>query len=393
MISGALEGFTCIDVSGHVAGPYASSLLGDLGCDVIKVELPDGGDTHRGRNPKYEGYGPSFRALNRNKKSVTLDLRQKKGGEILRRLLATADVFLENFRPPTRAKLGLDYEELSKLNPKLVHCSISGYGQSGPYRDKPGFDTIGQALSGMMSLVTDLDDPKVAGVSFVDHAAGIFASHGIMAALLARAKTGAGQFIDVSLLQVAIAFIESHVADYLNGGEAVSRENFPKGRIYSLLDCDGKPFMVHLSAHNHAWEGLLKAGELDDLIGDPRFASNKHRTERHEEIVQLLRACFRTKPREFWLARLDDNQVPNAPINTIQEVFDNPQVKHLGIPRQITHPTMGTSNLVGSPINMSGTPPKFFRPAPLLGEHTREILARLGYGAAAISELQNSGVV
>jgi crotonobetainyl-CoA:carnitine CoA-transferase CaiB-like acyl-CoA transferase len=393
MISGALEGFTCIDVSGHVAGPYASSLLGDLGCDVIKVELPNGGDTHRGRNPKYEGYGPSFRALNRNKKSVTLDLRQKKGGEILRRLLATADVFLENFRPPTRAKLGLDYEQLSKLNPKLIHCSISGYGQSGPYRDKPGFDTIGQALSGMMSLVTDLDDPKVAGVSFVDHAAGIFASHGIMAALLARAKTGAGQFIDVSLLQVAIAFIESHVADYLNGGEAVSRENFPKGRIYSLLDCDEKPFMVHLSAHNQAWEGLLKAGELDDLIGDPRFASNKHRTERHDEIVQLLRARFRTKPREFWLARLDDNQIPNAPINTIQEVFDNPQVKHLGIPRQITHPTMGTSKLVGSPINMSGTPPKFFRPAPLLGEHTREILERLGYGAAAISELRNSGVV
>ena len=169
-----MKDYLCIDVSGHVAGPYASSLLGDLGCEVIKVELPNGGDTHRGRNPKYEGYGPSFRALNRNKKSVTLDLRQKKGGEILLKLLATADIFLENFRPPTRAKLGLDYDELAKLNPKLIHCSISGYGQSGPYRDKPGFDTIGQALSGMMSLVTDLDDPKVAGVSFVDHTAGHF---------------------------------------------------------------------------------------------------------------------------------------------------------------------------------------------------------------------------
>ena len=169
MISGALEGFTCIDVSGHVAGPYAGSLLGDLGCDVVKVELPDGGDTHRGRNPKYEGYGPSFRALNRNKKSVTVDLRQKKGREILLKLLTTADVFLENFRPPTRNQLGLDYQELAQTNPNLVHCSISGYGQSGPYRDKPGFDTIGQALSGMMSLVTDLDDPKVAGISFVDY--------------------------------------------------------------------------------------------------------------------------------------------------------------------------------------------------------------------------------
>src|SRR5262249_33070766 len=297
MIAGALEGTVCIDASGHVAGPYAGSLLGDLGSEVIKAELPDGGDTHRGRNPKHEGYGPSFRVLNRNKKSVTLNLREKKGREILLKLLETADILLENFRPPTRQRLGLDYEKLSQINPKLIHCSISGYGQSGPYRDKPGFDTIGQALSGMMSLVTDLDDPKVAGVSFVDHSAGIFAAHGIMAALLGRAKTGVGQFIDVSLLQVAIAFIESHVADYLNGGEAVSRENFPKGRIYSLLDCDGKPFMVHLSAHNQAWEGLLKAGELDQLIGDPRFASNKHRSDLHNEIVKILRDQFRTKPR------------------------------------------------------------------------------------------------
>jgi len=393
MISGALEGYTCIDVSGHVAGPYASSLLGDLGCDVIKVELPNGGDTHRGRNPKYEGYGPSFRALNRNKKSVTIDLRHKKGGEILRKLLATADIFLENFRPPTRKNLGLDYEELAKLNPKLIHCSISGYGQSGPYRDKPGFDTIGQALSGMMSLVTDLDDPKVAGISFVDHSAGIFAVNGIMAALLARAKTERGQFIDVSLLQVAIAFIESHVADYLNGGEAVSRENFPRGRIYSLLDCAGKPFMVHLSSHNQAWEDFLRAGELDGLVGDPRFASNKHRTDRHEEIVNILRAQFRAKARAYWLTRLDANQIPNAPINTIAEVFDNPQIKHLGIPRQITHPQMGVSKLVGSPINMSDTPPKFFRPAPLLGEHTEQVLANLGYDIDAVKELRSSGVI
>jgi crotonobetainyl-CoA:carnitine CoA-transferase CaiB-like acyl-CoA transferase len=393
MISGALEGTVCIDVSGHVAGPYAGSLLGDLGCDVIKIELPNGGDTHRGRNPKYEGYGPSFRALNRNKKSVTLDLGHKKGGEVLRKLLTTADIFLENFRPPTRAKLGFDYDDLSKLNPKLIHCSISGYGQSGPYRDKPGFDTIGQALSGMMSLVTDLDDPKVAGVSFVDHAAGIFAVHGVMAALLARAKTGRGQFIDVSLLQVAIAFIESHVADYLNGGEAVSRENFPKGRIYSLLDCDGKPLMVHLSGHNEAWDGLLKAAELDSLIGNPGFATRKHRTDRHDEIVRLLREQFSKKPRGYWLPRLDAMSIPNAPINTIQEVFDNPQIKHLGIPKQIAHPKMGVSNLVGSPINMSDTPPKFFRPAPLLGEQTEEVLANLGYDRNTVQELRASKVI
>jgi crotonobetainyl-CoA:carnitine CoA-transferase CaiB-like acyl-CoA transferase len=393
MISGALEGTTCIDVSGHVAGPYASSLLGDLGCDVIKIELPNGGDTHRGRNPKYEGYGPSFRALNRNKKSVTLNLREKKAREILLKLLESTDIFLENFRPATRNRLGLDYDELAKLNPRLIHCSISGYGQSGPYRDKPGFDTIGQALSGMMSLVTDLDDPKVAGVSFVDHAAGIFAAHGVMAALLARGKTGIGQFIDVSLLQVAIAFIESHVADYLNGGEAVSRENFPKGRIYSLLDCDGKPFMVHLSGHNEAWEGLLGAAELDNLIGDPRFASRHQRTDRHDEIVKILRAQFCTKKREHWLPRLDANRIPNAPINTIAEVFDNPQIKHMGIPKQIFHTKMGISNIVGSPINLSATPAKFHRAAPLLGEHTDEVLTKLGYDSHAVKELRASGVI
>jgi glutaryl-CoA transferase len=393
MISGALEGTTCIDVSGHVAGPYASSLLGDLGCEVIKVELPNGGDTHRGRNPKYEGYGPSFRALNRNKKSVTLDLRKNKGREILLNLLATADVFLENFRPPTRTNLGLDYDKLSKLNSKLIHCSISGYGQSGPYRDKPGFDTIGQALSGMMSLVTDLDDPKVAGVSFVDHSAGIFAAYGIMAALLARGKTGRGQFIDVSLLQAGVAFIESHVADYLNGGEAVSRQNFPKGRIYSLLDCDKKPFMIHLSGHNEAWEGLLRAAELENLIGDHRFATRKHRTDRHDEIVKILREQFRKNSRAYWLPRLDSHGIPNAPINTIHEVFDDPQIKHIGIPKQITHAKMGTSNLVGSPINMSATPPTFFRPAPLLGENTEEILERLGYDGNAIKELRVNGVI
>jgi crotonobetainyl-CoA:carnitine CoA-transferase CaiB-like acyl-CoA transferase len=289
--------------------------------------------------------------------------------------------------------LGLDYDELAKLNPKLIHCSISGYGQSGPYRDKPGFDTIGQALSGMMSLVTDLDDPKVAGISFVDHSAGIFAAHGIMAALLARAKTGRGQFIDVSLLQVAIAFIESHVADYLNGGEAVSRDNFPKGRIYSLLDCDKKPFMVHLSGHNQAWEGLLRAAELDGLTGDVRFATRQQRTDRHEEIVNILREQFCRKPRAHWLARLDAHGIPNAPINTIHEVFDDPQIKHMGIPKQITHPKMGASNLVGSPINMSATPPKFFRAAPLLGEHTEEVLEGLGYGKETIRELRDSKVI
>jgi len=391
---GALEGTVAIDVSAHLAGPYAGSLLGDLGCDVIKVELPGEGDTHRrARNPKYEGYGPSFRALNRNKKSITLNLKEQEGRRILLRLVEKADILIENFRPETRKRLGLNYEDLCKINPRLIHCSISGYGQSGPYRDKPGFDTIGQALSGMLSLVTDLENPRVAGVSFVDHSTGTFAAYGILAALLAREKTGRGQFLDVSLLLVSLAFVESQVADYLNGGEAVTRESFPRARIYCFIGSDGRPLVVHLSAHQKAWEGLIRAAERTDLLDDPRLATRRGRSEHHHEIVRILQEAFGKKPREHWLQVLDANHVPNAPINTIQESFEDPQIKHMGLPKQMHHPTMGPTNLIGSPVNLSDTPARLRRAAPLLGEHTEEILENFGYDREAIDSLRARGVI
>jgi len=391
---GALQGTVAIDVSAHLAGPYAGSLLGDLGCDVIKVELPGEGDTHRrARNPKYEGYGPSFRALNRNKKSITLNLKEQEGRRILLRLVEKADILIENFRPETRKRLGLNYEDLCKINPRLIHCSISGYGQSGPYRDKPGFDTIGQALSGMLSLVTDLDHPKVAGVSFVDHSTGTFAAYGILAALLAREKTGRGQFLDVSLLLVSLAFVESQVADYLNGGEAVTRDSFPRARIYCFIGSDGRPLVVHLSAHQKAWEGLIRAAERTDLLDDPRLATRRGRSEHHHEIVRILQEAFGKKPREHWLQVLDANHVPNAPINTIQESFEDPQIKHMGLPKQMHHPTMGPTNLIGSPVNLSDTPARLRRAAPLLGEHTEEILENFGYDREAIDSLRARGVI
>jgi len=391
-MAAALEGTTALDLSGHVAGPFTGSLLGDLGCDVIKVELPNGGDTHRGRNPLYEGYGPSFRALNRNKRSLTLNLREAEGKEILCKLLQKADILLENFRPETRTKLGLDYEPLSKLNPGLIHCSITGYGQEGPYRDKPGFDTIGQALSGMLSLVTDLDNPKVAGVSVTDHSTGVFAAYGILAALLARHRTGRGQFVDASLLRVSLAFIESHMADYLNGGEAITRDNFPRGRIYCFIPSDKDPIVIHLSGHQKAWEGLLTAVDRRDLLDNPRFATRKDRWEHHYEIVPILQAEFTKKPRAQWLKALDANDVPNAPIYKINEVLDDPQVKHLGLPQQIEHPKMGASNLIGNAVQLSDTPIQFHRAAPLLGENTAEILSGLGYDDETIAALHQRGV-
>ncbi|MDE2836259.1 MAG: CaiB/BaiF CoA-transferase family protein [Chloroflexota bacterium] len=389
----ALEGTVVVEVAGHVAAPYAGSLLGDLGCEVIKVELPDGGDTHRGRNPKYEGYGPSFRALNRNKKSLTLDLKKKEGREVLLKLLDRADVLIENFRPATRSRLGLDYEALAKRNPRLIHCSISGYGQSGPYRDKPGFDTIAQALSGMLNLVTDRDAPKVVGVSLTDHSTGIFATYGIMAALLARYRTGRGQFVDSSLLQVTLSFIESHVVDFLNGGESVSRDNFPRGRIYCFLASDDLPLVIHLSGHQEAWEAFLDAAGRSDLLDNPRFATRRDRSEHHWEIVDILAESFRQRPRAHWLAALDANRVPNAPLNSIEEVFEDPQIQHLGFPREIEHPSYGQTRLIGSAVNLSETPAAFLAPAPLLGEHTTEVLQGLGYDEEEIRTLRDLGAI
>ena len=389
----ALDGTIAVEISGHVAGPYAGSLLGDLGCEVIKVELPGEGDTHRGRNPKYHGYSPSFRALNRNKKSITLNLREQEGRHILLRLLEKADILIENIRAKTRTSFGLDYEQLCRLNPRLIHCSITGFGQSGPYRDNPGFDTIGQALSGMLSLVTDLDNPKVAGVSVTDHATGVFATYGILAALLARHKTGRGQFVDASLLRVSLAFIESHVVDYLNGGEAVSRENFPRGRIYCFISSDQLPLVVHLSGHQESWEGLVKVTERTDLLKNPRFGTLRDRWEHHYEIVPILQEEFRKKPRAYWLKALDATGVANAPINTIGEVFQDPQIKHLGVLQEIHHTKMGSSTLVGNAVKLSDTPPQFIRPAPLLGEDTDEILAHLAYDKESIQSLRARGVI
>ena len=391
-MTAALQGTMALDLSGHVAGPFAGSLLGDLGCDVIKVELPDGGDTHRGRNPLYEGYGPSFRALNRNKRSLTLDLRRPEGREALFKLLEKADVLLENFRPETRVRLGLDYERLSRLNPRLVHCSITGYGQEGPYRDKPGFDTIGQALSGMLSLMTDFDRPRVVGVSVTDHSTGVFAAYGVLAALLARHHTGRGQFVDASLLRVSLAFIESHMADYLNGGEAITRENFPRGRIYCFVPGDKKPLVVHLSGHQKAWEGLVAAVGRRDLLDDPRFATRNDRWKHHYDAVPILQAEFEKEPRAHWLEALDAAGVPNAPIYRIEEVLDDPQVREMGLPREIRHPKMGPSNLIGNAVRLSDTPARFHRAAPLLGEDTDDILRELGYDEEALARLRDLGV-
>jgi len=383
---GALEGVRVVELAGHVAGPYAGALLGDLGAEVLKIEPPSG-DTHRGRNPKHEQYSPSFRALSRNKKSLTLDLGAPDGHSIALRLLDEADVVVENFRPATRTRLGLDYEALKERSPRLIHCSISGFGQTGPYKDRPGFDTLAQALSGMLGLVSDVDQPLPVGVSIADHVSGVFAAYGVLAALYARERSGRGQFVDVSLLRSSLSFIESHVADFLNGGEVVNRANFVRGRIYSLRAGDGA-FIVHLSAHDRDWQALARSLGRQELGADERFARWQRRYDRHPDIQAMLQDIVASKPRAHWLAALEAEGVPCAPAHTLDEAFDDPQVRHLGIPRQV-----GDSRLVGEAIQLSDTPLGVREPAPLLGQHTDLVLRGLGYDGRAISKLREQGVI
>ncbi len=388
-MTGALEGTVAIDASAHVAGPYAGSLLGDLGCEVIKVELPGTGDPARGR----EAYGPVFRVLNRNKKSVTLNLREAEARDILCGMLDSADVFIESFRPSTRKALGLDYEGLRRRNPGLVHCSVTAFGQSGPYESRPGFESIGQAVSGMLSLLTDPGDPRMGGLSITAHVTGVFAAYGILAALAARSRTGTGQFVDASLLQASMGFIESHFAEFLNGGEAVTPRNFQRGRLFCLPARDGRPLLVHLATHRRSWEALIRVIERPDLVDDPRFATYEDRVARHEELMEILRETFAAAPRAEWLERLAREDLSHAPIYTAEEVFEDPQVRHLGLPREIEHPERGTTRLIGASVNLSDTPARFVRPAPLVGEDTDEVLQGLGYDPDTIRSLRERGVI
>lgn len=389
-MTAALEGIKVIDLSGHVAAPYGATLLGDLGCDIIKVESP-ALERGAGRGPRRSGYGGRTNALNRNKRSLTLNIDTGPGRQIFLRLLADADVLIDNFRPATRLRLGLSYEALSRENPRLVHCSVSGFGQVGPYKDKPGFDTLAQALSGILSLVTDLDSPEVVGVSIVDHSTGIFAAYAVLAALMARERTGRGQFVDVSLLRSSLSFVESHIVDAINSGPAPVRDNFARGRIFCFVAKDGLPIAIHLSGHEKSWQGLLKSVDREDLLTE--LGDRRARWERHWEIQGILQQEVARQPRAHWLPILDDNGVPNAPAYTPEEVFQDPHLNAMDIPVTVSHPTEGDSRIVGSPIRMSDTPTAVHRPAPLTGEHTSEILATLGYGPTDIEELRAQHVI
>jgi crotonobetainyl-CoA:carnitine CoA-transferase CaiB-like acyl-CoA transferase len=372
-MSGALDGIRVLEIANYVAGPYAGMMLADLGAEVIKIEQPGVGDPFRdwgdGR------YSPTFEALNRNKKSIELNLKSDEGHQNCIQLLANTDVLIENFRPGVLRALNLDYPSLGNDYTKLIYCSITGFGASGPYSDRPGYDTIGQGIGGLLSLMTDTDAPNPVGYSFSDHIAGMTACQGILGALFSRERTGQGQLVETSLLQATVSLTGENAARYFYDGKIPDREERTHlAQVFAFLDCDKRPFVIHLSSPTKFWEGLLRAVEQLDLAEDPRFSSRRDRMTNYDALKEILAETFKTGNRNDWLDKLQSNDVPAGPLNTLSEVFDDPQVKHLGMQRTIEHPTEGEISLVAGGYKLNTTPLTIRSPAPTLGQHNKEFL-------------------
>ena len=389
---GPLHGTRVLEVASFIAGPYAGMLLADLGADVIKIETPDGGDPFRGWD--VGGDSPTFWAYNRTKRSLTLNLREPSAHEVMTRLISTADVLIENLRPGAMDRLGLGYAQASELNPRLVYTSITGFGSSGPYRDRPAYDGIGQALSGLLSLLSERTHIQPIGPNFSDSLAGLFAAYGTLAALVARSQTGVGQHVATSLVAASLAFLVAPATETLAGAPPPGPTSRPvASQTYAWQAGDGLAFSVHLSSPPKFWEGLAQAAGRPELIEDARFRTRQARRAHYTELRDELGEVFRTRPRQHWLEQLTARDVPCAPVYNLQEVFSDPQIAHVGLRTRITRPEGTPIDTVRSPIDYSATPVPHPGPPPGLSEHTDSILAELGYSAEAIRRLRDSGVI
>jgi len=386
-MNGALAGIRVVEAASYVTGPFASQLLADMGAEVVKIEEPKRGDPFRGWGER--NYAATFCSLNRNKKSITLDLRIDAGRDIALRLASEADVLIQNFRPGVMEKRGLGYNDIKKLNSKIVYCSISGFGTTGPYRDMPGYDTVGQARSGLLSLLTDPGKPQGMGISFSDHLTGMYACYGVLSALMNRMLSGEGQHVETSLLRASVSFVGENAARYFETGHVPRRKHrTTTAGVFAFEDRDGLPFVLHMSSPDKFWRNMFEVVGKPEWSEDSRFNNRKARIENYDTLVEQLTPIFRGGRREDWLRRLTEMDVPAAPINTLDEVFADPQVQTYGFPIEVEHPKMGKMKLLGNAVDMSRTPPSIDRPPPMLGEHTEEILSGLGIDRAAISDLR-----
>ena len=390
----ALDGIRILDLSSYIAGPFAAMLLADMGAAVVKIENTGGGDPFRKWAQEPRMYSPLFRSYNRNKRSMTLNLRDPEGKDIFLRMAGEADVVIENYRPGVMDRLDLGYERLKDLNPRLVYCGISAFGQTGPYRERPGFDTLGQCLSGLLSQIIDPRAPQPPGLAFSDHLGGMFACYGVLIALMAREKSGKGQKVETSLMEASMAFIGRSITQYFATGDIPNVES--RGRsagVYALLAGDGLPFVIHLSHLNKFFVSMAEALGHPELAEDPRFKDREDRLVNYDELKALLQEIAETRPRQEWLDALSQHDVAHAPINRLDEVFEDPQVQHLDRIMELEHPKHGTIHTVRSGVNLSDTPFRVSALPPELGEHTAEILRELGFSEERVERLAEAGTV
>lgn len=392
-----LEGIRVLDLSRVLAGPYCTMVLGDLGADVIKLEQPGTGDDTRRWGPPWAGTESAYYlCVNRNKRSVTLDLKSEEGKIILTRLARDADIVVENFKVGTLDRLGIGYSDLSAVNPGLIWCSITGYGQDGPYAGKAGYDFVAQGEAGIMSITGEANgEPMKVGVAIVDITTGLFSSNAILAALHARHATGQGQHIDSTLFTSAVAWLANVGSSYLTTGELPQRLGNAHPSIVPYQTFPTKDLWIIIGAGNdRQFASLCRILGREDLIEDPRFKDNPSRVKHRDELIPILESVLLTRTADEWLEEIGAAGIPCGPINTLDRVFDHPQAKHRNMVVEIEHPTAGTVKLAGIPFQMSGTPPAILRHPPLLGEHTEEVLSNdLGYDQSRIEQLRTEGVI
>jgi crotonobetainyl-CoA:carnitine CoA-transferase CaiB-like acyl-CoA transferase len=393
-----LEAIKVLDLTRVVAGPYCTMILGDMGADVIKVEHPKNGDDSRGFAPPYQGdQAAYYLSVNRNKRSLTLDLKSPKGQDILWQLIEGSDVLVENFRPGVMARLGFRYEDVARRNKGIVYCSISGFGQTGPQRDRPGYDVIVQAESGIMDLTGPADGaPHKVGTSIADLVTGQTAVNGILASLLVKNTTGQGQFIDISMLEATSALLTFNASIYFATGEAPKRRGNGHATIvpYEAFETSDKAWVNLGVANDSLWKRFCTLVGRDDLQNDPRFALAPDRVANRDVLVPIVAELMRSRPRDTWIRELEAAGIPAAAIRTVAEVCESDVLRARDMIAEMTHATAGPVKGIKSPLHMSGSPLDRYVAPPILGEHSDEILReRCGFGDEEIATLRRESVI
>ena len=391
-MGGVLDGVRVLELTTMITGPLAGMLLADLGASVIKIENPEGGDPFRYfRGGHYSGH---FIAYNRNKRSLTLDLRSLRGKEILLDLVKQADVLIDNFRHGVLDRLGFSDAVLTKANPKLIHASITGFGRDGPYANRPSYDAVAQSLSGVLSQFVDPQSPQVGGPTLSDNITGFYAAYGILGALHERERTGKGRRVETSMLEATIAFAPDAFLNHKRYGIPVGPlTRVSASQSYAFRCKDERLIAIHLSSQVKFWEGLLAALERPDLLTHQDFASREKRIENYVALRAELGQTFAMRPRAEWTQRLEAEDVPYAPVHNVSEVIDDDQVRHLETFYQVQHPTEGEVWGVNPPVFIDRKRPGPMKPPPVLGEHSEEILAEIGLNREQISALKTAKIV